>query len=63
MKISEYIRLLQRVQGLYGDVEMVDDMDEPIYKVTTLDGDSKPISHEYPERSKFLKPDHTPPTA
>jgi hypothetical protein len=61
MKISEYIRLLQRVERLYGDVEIVDANDEPIQKVTTLDHFGKAISHEFPGRSKFVNPAAAPP--
>ncbi len=56
MKISEYIRMLERCKRLYGDVDIVDRDGNEMRFVTTEDHFGQPISREDPDKTEFLNP-------
>lgn len=56
MKISEYIRMLERVKSLYGDVDFVDRDGNAMQFVTTEDHFGQPISREDAQKTEFFNP-------
>lgn len=56
MRISEYIRMLERVQSLYGDVDIVDRDGNEMRFVTTEDHFGQPVSREDAQKTTFLNP-------